>query len=74
MFICTKSVKVSITVSTTVLLTWMFGLLCSTSSLSTKDTTASSVVEAESNPCSKYTFKIILLYSLVGMQKYKIEY
>ena len=51
----------------------MFGLLCSASSLSTKDATASSVVEAGSNPYSKYTIKMILLYSLIRMQKYEIE-
>ena len=32
------------------------------------------MVEAGSNPYSKYTIKIILLYSLVMVQKYEIEW
>ena len=39
-----------------------------------RDATASTVVEAWSNPYSKYKVKIIVLYSLVGMQKYEIEW
>ena len=33
-----------------------------------------SMVEAGSNPYSKYTIKIIFLYSIVGVQKYEIEW
>ena len=39
-----------------------------------REVTASPVVKAGSNPYSKYTAEIILLYSLVGMQKYEIEW
>ena len=69
-----KEQKVSITFYTTILLTWRFGLLCTASSFSMRDATASSVVEGGSNPYSKYTIKNILLYSLVGKQKYETEW
>ena len=49
-------------------------MLCAASSFSMRDVTASSVVEAGSNPYSEYTVKIISLYSQVGMQKYEIEW
>ena len=68
------SIEVSITVCTIALLTWRVGLLCAASSFSIREVTASSVVKAGSNPYSKYTIDIILLYSPVGMQKYKIEW
>ena len=52
----------------------MVGLLCAASSLSMRDITASSVVEAGSNPYSENTIKIILIYSPIEMQKYEIEW
>ena len=46
----------------------MFGFLWATSSLSTKFSTASDVVEAGSRPYSKDVVQITLLYSKGGME------